>query len=361
MKNQRTLPLLAAALAVFCTASAASAIDPYAGNDPFWVLIHEPAVIAELKLSEAQRKSYGALLDGLDLRFMPLRNKPQEEARAGAEQVIAEARSGLKELLDSQQSRRLNEIRLRQAGIGALSREDVSAALRLTDEQQAAIQEAMDEAAAAISKLTKEAAPGGNESLQAEYTKLQVEQQRKSLAVITPQQKVNLKKLLGDSFPLEKLRQPGFKAPELVDTGHWINSKPLSLESLRGKVTVVHFYASGCINCIHNYPWYRQWHADFNDKGVVLVGIHTPETADEREIANVKKRAADEKLEFPILIDGKNENWNAWGNSMWPSVYLIDKRGYLRDFWAGELKWNGYDGEKEMRKRIEELLAEPDN
>ena len=90
-----------------------------------------------------------------------------------------------------------------------------------------------------------------------------------------------------------------------------------------------------------------------------MIAIHTPETSTERESSYVRKKAVDEQLAFPILIDGKNENWNAWGNSMWPSVYLIDKRGYLRDFWPGELKWQGNDGEKYMRDRIDELLADP--
>jgi peroxiredoxin len=121
----------------------------------------------------------------------------------------------------------------------------------------------------------------------------------------------------------------------------------------------VHFYAADCINCIRNYPWYREWHQRFKDKPVALIGIHTPETEAERDASAVRKKAADAKLEFPILIDGRNENWNAWGNSMWPSVYVIDKRGYLRFFWPGELKWQGNDGEKYMRERIEQLLLEP--
>jgi peroxiredoxin len=180
----------------------------------------------------------------------------------------------------------------------------------------------------------------------------------KMLALMKPEQKADLKKMLGAPFSVTSLRKPAFKAPELVDTGEWINSSPLRLEQLHGKVVVLHFYASGCINCIHNYQWYREWHDRFRNKDVVLIGIHTPETASERDIAGVRRKAAEEKLAFPILIDGQNENWNAWGNSMWPSVYLIDKRGYLRDFWAGELKWQGNDGEKYMRERIEGLLAE---
>ena len=84
----------------------------------------------------------------------------------------------------------------------------------------------------------------------------------------------------------------------------------------------------------------------------MLIGIHTPETASERESANVRRKAEAEKFAFPVLIDGDKQNWNAWGNAMWPSVYLIDKRGYVRQFWPGELKWQGNDGEKHMRDWI---------
>jgi len=90
-----------------------------------------------------------------------------------------------------------------------------------------------------------------------------------------------------------------------------------------------------------------------------MIGIHTPETAAERDAAHVRQKAAEAELSFPILIDGKSENWNAWGNSIWPCVYVIDKQGYLRHFWAGELKWQGNDGEKFLRDRIEALLNEP--
>ncbi len=89
-----------------------------------------------------------------------------------------------------------------------------------------------------------------------------------------------------------------------------------------------------------------------------MLGVHTPEISRERDFDNVRKEAADDQLTFPILVDTEKKNWDAWGNSMWPSVYLIDKRGYVRYWWYGELNWQGADGEQRMRQRIEELLKE---
>jgi hypothetical protein len=90
----------------------------------------------------------------------------------------------------------------------------------------------------------------------------------------------------------------------------------------------------------------------------VTVGVHTPETADERVAASVRDKVKEERFDYPVVIDNDKEIWNAWGNSMWPSVYLIDKQGRLRYWWYGELNWNEAGGQKLMAAKIEELLAE---
>ncbi|MCH5374419.1 MAG: redoxin domain-containing protein, partial [Planctomycetes bacterium] len=102
---------------------------------------------------------------------------------------------------------------------------------------------------------------------------------------------------------------------------------------------------------MRNYPWYRGWQDSFSQRGLTIVGVHTPESQGERNIENVKGKVAEAKFEFPVLIDNQRHNWNAWGNSMWPSVYLIDKRGYVRYWWIGELNWEGNQGEKNLRRR----------
>ena len=355
----RMRSVLLAVILILIAIRPATAIDPYAGNDPFWVLLHEPAVVKELKLSSSQKSDYLKLLDGLDLRFFPLRNQSREQVTEGFGKIISEVQAGLKTLLEAEQSTRLNQILFQFLGNSSLLRQDVSDELQLTSAQQKRMQQIASDAETAIAAIQKEAQKNGQkESTEKQYRQARTDEQKKLIAVLMPDQLERLKKLVGSPFPMDELRKPGFKAPELVNTNEWINSSPLALEQLKGKVVVVHFYACGCINCIHNYPTYRKWHDQFRRKDFVMIGIHTPETSAERVSAHVKSRATDEKLVFPILIDGKSENWNAWGNSMWPSVYLIDKRGYLRDFWAGELIWQGNDGEKYMREKIEGLLAE---
>jgi thiol-disulfide isomerase/thioredoxin len=148
------------------------------------------------------------------------------------------------------------------------------------------------------------------------------------------------------------------RAPELKGIDEWINSKPTSLNDLKGKVVVVHFWAFGCINCIHNQPHYTAWHKDFAKKGLTIIGVHTPETAAEKKIENVRKKVKDNGMKYPIAVDGSYKTWQAWGNRFWPCVYLIDKKGNVRYRWEGELNWKDTKGEKIMRKKIEDLLAE---
>jgi len=349
-----------AVVAFTLAALPASAADPYLHGDPYWLLLHEPALIQELKLSATQKQAYRALFDELDLRYFPLRNKRREEALAGVAKLNTEAKEKLHTILNADQERRIGEILLQEIGYESLLRDDVAARMRYTESQRKRIKLITEETETAVAKIQAELKEGRPpQELEKRNTEVAAEQQKKLFAVLKPDQQATLKKLLGSPFDLAKLGRATYKAPELVDSTEWINSSsPQRIADLRGKVVVVHFYAFGCINCIRNFPWYREWTERFQGRDVAIIGIHTPETASERDSSNVRRKAADEKFAFPVLIDAKSENWNAWGNAMWPSVYLIDKQGYLRYFWAGELKWQGTDGERIMRDRIEELLAE---
>jgi peroxiredoxin len=150
------------------------------------------------------------------------------------------------------------------------------------------------------------------------------------------------------------------KAPELEERpqADWINSKPLKLSELHGQVVVLHFWTFGCSNCQHNYPTLKSWQKQFADKGVTIIGVHTPETDREAKIENVRSSARKAGLKYPIVFDKGGRTWKAWDNRWWPATYLIDKHGYVRYRWDGEFKWNGAQGDSVMRQKIEELLAE---
>jgi thiol-disulfide isomerase/thioredoxin len=144
----------------------------------------------------------------------------------------------------------------------------------------------------------------------------------------------------------------------LVAITQWINSKPLALKALHGKVVVLHFWTFGCINCRHNLPYYNRWQTDFAKDDVQIIGVHTPETAGEADERMVRARVGELGIKYPVAVDNESATWKAYQNRYWPSIYLIDKQGQVRFRWDGELEYQDSGGDKSMRVRIKALLAE---
>ena len=141
-------------------------------------------------------------------------------------------------------------------------------------------------------------------------------------------------------------------APELQGISGWINSEPFTLASLREKVVLIDFWTYTCINCIRTFPYLRDWHEKYADKGLVIVGVHTPEFEFEKDRGNVIEAAAKHGLEYAIVQDNNRGTWDAFRNRFWPAKYLIDKDGFIRYTHFGE---GAYE---ETEVRIRELLAE---
>jgi thiol-disulfide isomerase/thioredoxin len=146
-------------------------------------------------------------------------------------------------------------------------------------------------------------------------------------------------------------------APEFPADTQWLWNKPLTLASLRGQVVVVHFWTVGCINCIHNYPVYKAWQEKYGDKGVKIVGVHTPEFTTEADVPSIRAKVRENGLKFPIAVDNDSRIWKAWDNHYWPSINLIDKKGRVRYHWDGELHLETAEGRR-FASHIDELLAE---
>jgi len=131
-----------------------------------------------------------------------------------------------------------------------------------------------------------------------------------------------------------------------------LNSPPLTVEALRGKVVLVNFWTFGCINCRNVLPYVREWDRKYKDQGLVVVSVHAPEFAYEKNIENVKRAASELGASFPIAIDNRFEIWKAFNNNYWPANYFIDSQGRIRFHHFGE-------GEYEKSERvIQQLLKE---
>lgn len=119
----------------------------------------------------------------------------------------------------------------------------------------------------------------------------------------------------------------GPTAPEFTGIDQWINSGPLTLQQLRGKVVLVDFWTYTCINCIHTLPYVKQWHEKYKQQGFTVVGVHTPEFPFERDPDNVKAAVKRYGLTYPVALDNRYATWKAYNNMYWPGFYLIDKQG----------------------------------
>jgi cytochrome c biogenesis protein CcdA/thiol-disulfide isomerase/thioredoxin len=132
----------------------------------------------------------------------------------------------------------------------------------------------------------------------------------------------------------------------------WLNSAPLTAEALRGKVVVVDFWTYSCINCLRALPFVQSWYAKYKDHGLVVIGVHAPEFAFEKDAANVRRAVADLKIDYPVALDNDYAIWQAFNNQYWPAHYFIDATGQIRAHHFGE---GNYDESEQIIRR---LLAE---
>ena len=155
----------------------------------------------------------------------------------------------------------------------------------------------------------------------------------------------------GTQFKVDKSQLK--KAPEFTQVTGYINTNPIKLSDLRGKVVLVHFWTYTCINCIHTIPHLNDWYEKYTNKGFVIAGIQTPEFEFEKNIDSVKEAVKDFKIKYPIIQDNNYGTWNAYGNRYWPRDYLVDNEGYVRYDHVGE---GGYNQTESV---VQSLLAEP--
>jgi thiol-disulfide isomerase/thioredoxin len=140
--------------------------------------------------------------------------------------------------------------------------------------------------------------------------------------------------------------------PSLDGAVQWLNSPPLTTQSLRGKVVLVDFWTYSCINCLRSLPYVKAWAQKYRDQGLVVIGVHAPEFAFERNIGNVKQATHDLGIDYPVAIDNNYAIWRGLNNQYWPAHYFVDAQGRIRYHHFGEGDY------AESEKVIQQLLAE---
>jgi thiol-disulfide isomerase/thioredoxin len=162
-----------------------------------------------------------------------------------------------------------------------------------------------------------------------------------------------LTKLIRRSFgtSTEYKSSESVTAPELA-TGDWINSAPLKLNELRGRVVLIEFWTFGCINCRNTLPFIKSWHDRYQDKGLTVIGVHSPEFDEERKVENLRREVTSLGIRYAVVTDNDYQTWSAYHVEAWPTTFLLDKQGRIRWMHVGE---GGYD---EAERLTQKLLAE---
>ena len=162
-----------------------------------------------------------------------------------------------------------------------------------------------------------------------------------------------LTKLIRSSFgsSAEYKSSESVTAPELA-AGDWINSEPLKLQDLRGRVVLIEFWTFGCYNCRNTLPFVKNWDDRYREKGFTVIGVHSPEFDEERKVENLRREVVSLGIRYPVVTDNDYQTWSAYHVEAWPTTFLLDKQGRIRWMHEGE---GNYD---EAEQLIQKLLAE---
>lgn len=139
-------------------------------------------------------------------------------------------------------------------------------------------------------------------------------------------------------------------APE-ISGGQWINSEPLTLQSLRGRVVLIEFWTFACYNCRNTLPTIKKWDTQYRKQGLTIIGVHTPELDIERNIESLRREIAALGIEYPVVTDNDYSTWKAYKVEAWPTLFVLDKQGRVRWTHVGEGAYN------ETEQVIKHLLA----
>ena len=349
--------------AALCFVGAACAGVGFAEVPPpvLMQMIRDDAVHRELDLSDDQIDAVMAVLDEVDGPWFRVRIRPEDEQVRVIDGLQESVRQKLASILQPRQLNRMQQLERQALGTRMFVRDDVAKLLKITPTQQSKMQAVFDETDAKSSELNQKVVKLEMQADEAakQTAGLKDRERKRIVAMLEPSQMQRLGEATGEAFDFSKVLRTYPRAPELVAKGTtWVQGSPVQLSDLRGKVVAVHFYAFQCINCKRNLPHYNGWFKDYADDGLVVIGIQTPETSAERDAQRVTEALADGGQQYSVMLDSDSENWKAYSNTMWPTVYLIDKKGFLRRWWQGELNWQGATGEQQLRQNIEQLLAE---
>lgn len=141
----------------------------------------------------------------------------------------------------------------------------------------------------------------------------------------------------------------GRALPEFQGISQWLNSSPLTITELKGKVILVQFWTFACINCQRTLPALTGWHRQYAAQGLTVIGVHTPEFAFERDINNIKQAIQQYQIGYSVPVDNNYQTWKAYDNQYWPHLFLADRQGFVRYDHIGE---GAYDQTEQTIRKL---------
>ena len=150
-------------------------------------------------------------------------------------------------------------------------------------------------------------------------------------------------------------------APDFIAGGEWINSKPLSIKDLRGKVVLVNIFVHSCINCHNSLPTLVSWYKKYKSQGLEIVGVHTPEFESDKDLSGAIANFKENGVTWPVVQDNNEATWKAYNNQFWPAFYIIDRSGVIRSTHAGEISSRYPAAIPGLEADIKKLLDEKTN
>lgn len=141
----------------------------------------------------------------------------------------------------------------------------------------------------------------------------------------------------------------GPSLPEFQGISQWLNSAPLKVADIKGKIVLVQFWTFACINCQRTLPYVTRWHRQYAAQGLKVIGVHTPEFPFEREVNNVKQALQRHGITYAVPLDNDYQTWNAYQNNYWPHLFLADRQGIIRYDHIGE---GAYDETEQMIRKL---------
>ncbi len=320
-------------------------------------VIHSEEGQEDLRLTVAEKAGLIKIFEEIDGTWWRSRNLEELERRRVVADLERQLLASFSKIVPNEKVKRLQQLELQAQAIRGLLRSDVATGVKLTERQH----DQLLARAQATLKLSQDSLDSSHEkkndsTLQQRLADALANEAQRAFRDLSETQKSAYQQMLGELIDLSHASRVYPLAPEFAAGSRWLGQGPERMADLRGKVVVVHFYAFQCINCQRNFQRYTELVQRFQDRDVVMIGIQTPELPAERDPEQVRAAAEKHQFTFPVLHDVDNNNWNAWGNTMWPTVYVVDQDGYIRMWWQGELNWQGAKGDEVIANAITRLL-----